>query len=111
MAEYNAQETLAAAGDEIRIGVPDDVGPNNVLMSVHGTYVGTIALESAGADKVFSGITHHDVDDGAAAIAADEEGDFAGSIAAAEKEVKVSFSAYTSGSAIVRLAIMREAVV
>lgn len=106
MSVYIAREKLNAAGDRIQIRIPDNKKAGAILVRAQGTYVGTLQAQSAAdSDGLFnSTISLFDATDGGA-LAANEEGHFAGEYAAAEGEIRISFAAYTSGEVEVEVSI------
>jgi len=113
MAAYSARRTLTGTGQYLQIRVPDPKRAWAVLVNVEGTYVGQLQVESADdADGLFN-TDLMDEDSGVAVdgtysaqLEANAEGLHAALMAAGEDEVRVYFSAYTSGSAEVTLSLV-----
>lgn len=114
MATHSARRTLTGTGQYIQLKVPNTKIGGVVVLALAGTYVGQVQVESRDLDGAWNA-DMIDEDSGVALdgtytdqCEADAEVMCAGVFAAAEDEIRVHLSAYTSGEVDVQVTIIQD---
>lgn len=105
MSEFLASRKFVNTSDFLLVETPDN-GQFDVIIRVSGTFVGTLKAERTADLKTFAALTLRDVNAGTTGNPT-APATVQSRLTAADKGVKVSLSAYTSGTVVAEVLLIR----